>query len=135
MIRSRRRALDVSSGSLHPFRHVRVASDIEKPPKYREAISAPEPETGSEGSHGIGERTWVFIAGPDSISHHIRHRLGALSVIQEVGRDPRWPGDRQAGHDDRLSLPDCSLVKPDVGPAGLAPSRQREIVPVRRKMT
>lgn len=135
MARLSGRAVDVSPGLIQPSGHVRITSDLNEPSKQREAISAPQSETCSEGGQDIGECTRVVIPGPDSISHHIGHSLGIFLVVQEVSRNPRRPGNRQAGQHDPLPLPNCSLVKPDVGSAGLPSARQREIMPIRRKMT
>ena len=119
---------------LHPSGRVGVGDEVEEPAKQRQAVPAPEPEPGGVRREGIGERAWIVVSGPDGVSHHVRHRFGVLVVVEKVGSDPGWPGDRHAVERDPLALAKNSPVEPDVGAARLPPVREREIVPLRREV-
>jgi hypothetical protein len=125
---------DVSLSLLHPPGCIRVTNDVEKPPEQRQAVPTPEPETSGVWRKGVGERAWVVIDGPDSVSHHVCHRLRILLVIQKIDSNPGRPGDRNTVKLDPLTRAERSLVEPNVGSARLPPVREREIVPLRRQV-
>ena len=112
----------------------RVASCGEEPAKEREAIPSPEPETGGVRRKGVRERAWVVVDGPQGIGNDLRDSLGVFLIGRQVGSDTRRPRDRHPVKNDPLVGPDRPVVKPDVRAAGLAPLRQRELVPVRRQV-
>ena len=47
---------------LHPSGRVGVGDEVEEPAKQRQAVPAPEPETGGVRREGIGERAWRSVA-------------------------------------------------------------------------
>ncbi|HEY1916134.1 MAG TPA: hypothetical protein VGH27_11235 [Streptosporangiaceae bacterium] len=126
---------DVSLRLLHPSRCFGVTHEVEKPSKQRQAVPGPEPEAGSVWREGVGERTRVFINGPDSVSYDMGYRLGVLLVIKKVRDDPGWSGDWNAVHGAPLARTEGSLVQPDVGTTRLPPVPEREIMPLRGQMT
>src|ERR1700722_5989541 len=124
------RAFGLRSCLRYPPGCFRVASCAEEPAKEREAIPSPEPETGGVRCEGVCERGWVFVDGPERIGNDLCDCLRVFLVVQQVGGDGRWPRDRHPVKNDPVAGVDWPMVEPDIGSAGLPPTRQRELVPV-----
>ncbi len=82
------------------------------------------------GSERLRETAWVVVDAADRVSDDVSHRLGVLSVSEQISRDPRRQRDGQAPKRDPLVIPHSTVVEAHVGPTRLPPNGKRELVTV-----
>ncbi len=125
------RTCDVCSRFRHPARTLRVTHEVEEPAKQCEAIPAPQPKPGSVVRKSVRKRPRIVVDGADRVCNDMCNCLGVFLVVEEIGGDPRRPGNRHSLQDDPLARLHRPVMQPDVLAARLPPHRQDELLPVR----
>lgn len=114
----------------HPFGCLGVANQIEQPAQESDAVLSAETELRGVRSEGVREGAGVVVGAADCVGDNVSYRLGVLAVGEQIGRDSRRPGDRQAPERDPLAVRHLAVMEAHVGPTRLPPGRQGEFVAV-----
>jgi hypothetical protein len=72
------------AGLVHPAIRLRIADEVEEPPEKGEPATASEPKPCCVGGKGIGKCARVVADAANGISHDMGHRVGFLTVVQEI---------------------------------------------------
>lgn len=79
----------------HPFGRLRVANQIEQPAQESDTVLPPESKHRGVRNEDIRERARVGVGASDCVGDDVSHRLGILTVGEQISRDASRLGDRQ----------------------------------------
>src|SRR5947209_197177 len=85
-------ARDVLACLVHPAVRLWIADEVEEPSEKGESIATSQPEPCCVRGKGIGKCAWILVRASNSVGDDVRHRVGFLTIVEEIRCDARGTG-------------------------------------------